>query len=356
MITLLGHQITFVQIVYIIFGIGILVFVHELGHFIFAKKYGKVEKFTLGFGPEIIGFTKNGTRYAICAIPLGGMTKMPGESIETSTGAEGEFYSLPWWKRLIIAVSGPAMNYILAIVLFTIVIYFWGLANPINEPIIGEVIENKPAAKSGLQPGDIILSIDDIKINTWEQMAEIIQKTVKKKLKFSIERNKNMLIIYIEPEFDPNRKVSIIGIKPGMKIEKVSFIKSVDYGIRAVIFQSIFTVKYLLDKLLKWETPEVAGPIGVAKILAEAARLGWDHMLNILAVISVALGLFNLFPIPLVDGGHILFSIIEGITKKHINKKFVEIANFVGLGLIILIFIFATYSDLARLGLKLIKQ
>lgn len=354
--SILGFQITIIQIVAIIFGIGLLVFVHELGHFIAAKRFRvKVESFTIGFGPEIAGFTRGDTRYALCVIPLGGMCKLLGESIDDATGSEEEFFSKPWYERLIIALTGPVMNYILGAVLFGMVIYFWGVGKPVDKPVVGELMPGKPAEKAGLQANDIILSVNGVKVETWAQMADIIHKSANVKLKLSVKRGENIFGVNITPETDPGSGNGLIGIAPPFEMSKVNLLQSAEYGVRMVIFQSVFTLKYLGERLIKWEKPELAGPIGVAQILAKAAKAGLEQMLNILALISTALGLFNLLPIPLVDGGHIMFSVIEGITGRRINKKVINVSNFIGLTLIVAIFLFATYSDLGRLGLKLSK-
>jgi regulator of sigma E protease len=247
------------------------------------------------------------------------------------------------------------MNYILAVMLFGVVIYFWGVGRPLDKPVVGEVISGKPAEKAGLKSDDMILSIDGVKITTWMEMAEIIHKSANVQLELRIKREESEFDINITPELDPVSKYGLIGITPAVEIRKVSILQSINYGIRSVIFQSVFTVRYLGERLIKWEKPEIAGPIGVAQILAKAAKAGMQQMLSILAFISTALGLFNLFPIPLVDGGHIMFSIIEGITGRRLNKKIIAISNYVGLALIMTIFLFATYSDLGRLGLKLSK-
>jgi regulator of sigma E protease len=155
---------------------------------------------------------------------------------------------------------------------------------------------------------------------------------------------------------DPASGMGLIGIAPQVTIEKVGIVSSVGLSVKLVVYQSVFTLKYLGEKLIRWEKPEVAGPIGVIQILAKAAKAGWDSLLHLLAVISVALGLFNLLPIPLVDGGHIMLAIIEGVTRRPINKKVVQISNFVGLAIILTIFVFATYSDLSRLGLNFGKM
>jgi regulator of sigma E protease len=338
------------------FGIGMLVFIHELGHFMMAKFFKlKVEAFAFGFGPEIFGFTYGETRYQLRAIPLGGMVKMPGEDIETSTGSPDEFLSQPWYKRLIIAFFGPLMNYLLAVVLFTIVIYFWGLTRPSPLPLIGQVMAGYPAATAGVQKDDKILTINDKVINTWEDMADSIHKMPGKEVKITVQRKEEKLNIVVIPKKDDATGYGLIGIVPAVEIEKVGLSGSVALSCKLVVYQSVFTLRYLGEKIVRWEKPELSGPIGVIHILADAAKTGLPDLLHLLAVISVALGLFNLLPIPLVDGGHIFTALIEFVIRRPIDKKIIQVSNFVGLALIVGIFIFATYSDIARMGLDFNK-
>ena len=356
MLHIFGFSITIYVFLATVFGIGLLVFIHELGHFLMAKKFKiRVEQFAFGFGPEIVGFDYGGTRYSICAIPLGGMVKMPGEDAATATGSPDEFMSQPWYRRMIIAFFGPFMNYVLAVVIFTIVFFFWGVSIPSEKPVIGDVMDGYPAKVSGIMSGDTIQKINGITINSWQDMAEVIHKSVSKKLKFSVLRANATVTLEMIPAKDPATGVGIIGIAPMVETKKTGLIDSFTMGIKMVVFQTVYTVKYLGMKIIHWEKPEVAGPIGVIQLLAKAAKSGIENLLHFLAVISVALGLFNLFPIPLVDGGHILLALIEAVTRKPLNKSAVQVSNFVGLSIIVFIFIFATYSDLARLGLKFMK-
>ncbi|MFH1368759.1 MAG: M50 family metallopeptidase [Elusimicrobiota bacterium] len=356
MITILGYEITILQIFTVVFGIGLLIFVHELGHFLMAKYFRlRVEKFAFGFGPELIGFTRGETRYSICAFPLGGMVKLPGEDIDSATGSPDEFMSQAWYKRLLIAFFGPMMNYILAVLLFAGVVYLWGVQKPVPDPIIGQVIEGRPAQKAGILTGDRIISVNAVQVKSWEEMASYIYKHPEENLRFIIERQEKRIKLDIRTAKDSKTGYGIIGVTPRMEYEKYGLAGSVNLGVKLAVFQSVYTLKYLGTKLIRWEKPELAGPIGVIQILAKAAKMGIDNILYLLGVISVALGLFNLLPIPLVDGGHITIAVIECVTRKPINKKLVQLSNFVGLGIIIFIFIFATYSDIARIVLDMKK-
>jgi regulator of sigma E protease len=350
---LFGLQITLIQIAATVFGIGILVFIHELGHFFMAKLFKlKVEKFTLGFGPEIIGFSHKETRYSLCWIPLGGMVKMPGEDIDSATGSPDEFLSQPWYKRAIIAFFGPLMNYILAVLIFTSVIFVWGLDKPSQKTIIGEPIDGYPAYKAGLKKDDLIKKINGREFEKWEEAADFIHKHPNEELDFTIARDNKDLDFKITTVKEPSSGVGVIGISPLMETEKVGLIPSAGYSVKIVIMQTELTFTYLGQKLIKWEKPDLAGPIGVVQVLAKAAKAGFQNLLYFLGVISVALGLFNLLPIPIVDGGHIMFAIIEAVTRKKNSKKMLLVSNFIGLAIIFGILILATYNDLLRLGLK----
>ncbi|MBN1622644.1 MAG: RIP metalloprotease RseP [Endomicrobiales bacterium] len=350
MINIFGYQITVLQIIFTVFSAGILVFIHELGHFIMAKKFKlKVEKFAFGFGPEIVGFTKNETRYSICAIPLGGMVKLPGEDIDSSTGSPDEFYSQEWYKRLSIAFFGPFMNYVLAVLIFVFVIYTWGLAKPSNMPVIGETVAGYPAEKAGLKAGDKITKINNVEIKDWLQIAGYIHNHPEEELNIKVLRDDEQVLEFaISPKIDKAQGVGLIGIAPLTENEPVGFISAFDISVRMVVFQSVFTLEYLWKKLINWEKPDVAGPVGVIKYLAKAAKSGLQDLLHLLGVISVALGLFNLLPIPILDGGHIFLALIEGIFRRPLNKKVIQTANLIGLTIIIFIFIIATYNDFTR--------
>ncbi len=342
----------FTSIISVIFTFGIIIFLHELGHFIVAKlQKVRVEKFSLGFGPEIIGKTIGTTRYSICILPLGGMVKLAGEQIEEAKGEKDEFFSQPWYKRIFIVGAGPVMNYVLAVIFFFITIFFWGIGTPSNKPIIGELRKGMPAEKAGLKPGDIILTIDGQKIKTWQDASNIIHKKGNQKIRMEIKREEKILVFELTPEIDRNLKIALIGILPEVKIDRVGIFKSFLLSIEHTFAVSIVYIQYIIEKIVKLEKPELAGPIGIAQIVAQTAKTGFSSLLILIGRISVMVGLLNLFPIPLFDGGHIMFYTIEGlITKKPINKKVLETANFVGLVIIISIFLFAFYSDFQRLG------
>jgi regulator of sigma E protease len=342
-----------INILLIILAFGVLIFFHEFGHFIVAKILRiKVLQFSFGLGKEIVGKTIKDTRYSLCALPIGGAVRLKGENIDELDLEPDSFFGKKWYERIAVVIMGPLMNYFLAIVLFSMLAYFYGVASFSNEPIIGEVIEGKPAYLAGFKSKDKIVKINDVDIKSWSQLAEIIHNSVGQELKFEVLRDNQKVIIKVVPELDKITNKGIIGITPGYEVKKVSILKSIEIGISQPISLSVYSIKYLFDKIKRLEKPELAGPVGVFQVLSKSVKSGIENFLYTVGIISTMLGLFNLFPIPLLDGGHILFSIVEGITKKLPSKKTYEIANFVGLSIIMFIFLFATYNDIIRIIYK----
>ena len=345
------------QIIAVVFGLGFLVFIHELGHFSVAKFYKvKILKFTLGFGREIWGFTKGETRYSLCLFPLGGMVAMAGENPDEAKGEKDEFLSLPFYKKIMIIFAGPLMNYIFAFFLFAFIFNLWGTSTISDEAKIGALAKDSCAQKAGLLINDKIISIDGENIENWLAITNSIKDKAEKEVNLKILRDdKEMDFIFVLDK-NPTTGSGMLGIQPLIIKEKLPFFETFYFSGYTVVYQTTFTLQYLWDKLIKWEKPEVAGPIGVIQFMANSAKSGLENYLRLLAVISVALGLFNLLPIPLVDGGMIVLFLLEGIIRKRISTKVIVIYNYIGLGLILLIFFFATYSDLIRLGIgKLFK-
>lgn len=352
-----GTYSTLIQIVAVLFGLGLLIFIHELGHFTVAKLYKvKVLKFAFGFGKELWGFTKGDTRYSICLFPFGGMVAMAGENPDEATGAKGEFLSLSFYKKILIVFAGPLMNYILAILLFAFVFSIWGEATVSMEAIIGNIASNSCAEKAGFLVNDKILSINNVEIKDWVTLVENLKDKAEKEVNIKVLRQEQELDFNFILDKNPTTGYGFLGIQPQTKKTIVPFFKSFYVATNTVIYQSTFTLEYLWNKIVTWEKPDVAGPVGVIQVMAKSARAGIESYVRLLAVISVALGLFNLLPIPLVDGGMIVLFLVEGIIRKKISTKVIGIYNYIGLSIILLIFLFATYSDLIRLGIgKLFK-
>lgn len=306
----------------IVFTFGLVIFFHELGHLIAAKRMGvRVEKFSLGFGPEWLGFTKGGTRYVVSLIPVGGYVKMAGEHPgEKRKGTPDEFLSQKWWRRILVVASGPAMNFILAIVIFSLMAFFVGIMIPHYESTeVGSVIPEMPAEKAGMLEKDKIISIDGKEVSNWKEMAEIIHSKPGEEISIKILRAKEEILLKIIPQYDEVRGVGLIGIGPAWHTRKYNFISSLFVGFEQTAFLIVLTLKYIWLMILGTVKPAVAGPIGIAQMVAQVARTGIYQLFSLIAIISAGIGLFNLFPIPLLDGGHAMFYLVEGITGKPLD-------------------------------------
>ncbi|MDR1952134.1 MAG: M50 family metallopeptidase [Elusimicrobiota bacterium] len=339
------------QILGIGIGLGFLIFIHELGHFTAARLCSvRVLTFSFGFGPDLVKYIYKGTKYCIKLIPFGGFVAMAGEDPDKATGASGEYLSLPWYKKIFIAFAGPLSNYILAVVFFAAIFNFWGVtqASPLAQ--IGDTVEAQPADKAGLKSDDIIKNIDGKSVNTWVDISENLKDKANKTILFTIQRGTYTFNVNVAVAPNPVTDLGIIGIYPKIIRENVGIFKSIEYGARSAIGQTIMTISYLADKILNLEKPDIAGPLGIMQVMAKATKDGVENYLTLLAIISVALGLFNLFPIPFVDGGMIVLFLIEGIIKKRLGLRIIQVYNTIGIIIIGGIFIFATYSDLIRLG------
>jgi regulator of sigma E protease len=353
----------------VVFAFGLVIFVHEFGHFIVAKKSGvKVEQFSFGFGREIFGFQQGETRYSVNWIPLGGFVKMSGETPEEYTGPafEGkstpqvgetdhsrDFLAQPWYRRVLIAMAGPFMNYVLATVVFFSMLMVWGEPIQINKTEVGEVMANRPAAKVGLKTGDSVVSVQGQPVEDFVDVALKIHDRPEMPTDIIVKRNGQEIKFTVVPERDKERGgVGIIGIRPATPIQEH---KKIGAGAAAqkAVWQcwniSKFTLYYLAQKIYAHEKPDVAGPIGITQVIVKAVKTGWEDFFFLIAMISVAIGLFNLFPIPLLDGGHMLYYVIEGVRGKPVSANVMNKANMVGFALLVSLFIFATFNDIQRI-------
>lgn len=334
----------------VVFTFGIVIFLHEFGHFLVCKLIGiRVERFSFGFGPEIWGFDYGSTRYSFSAIPLGGYVKPAGESPDEVTGDPSEYFSKPWYSRLAVVCAGPFMNYVLAFVLFTGVIFMAGEPVPSTEPVIGELISGFPAQDAGLEKGDRITGINGMEVKTWNQLAKIIHGLPGKEITLSYRRQDMHKDITIVPRSDPARKIGLIGIAQEVTYRKVGFVKSIKMGAHQCYFWTAYTVVTLASKIYHKEKPDLAGPVGIVSMVSKAAHSGLANFIFLVGLISVAVGFFNLLPIPLLDGGHVVLYIIEGISRRKLTGKVMQAVNSVGLAILLGILVFATYSDVMRM-------
>jgi regulator of sigma E protease len=336
-----------------IFVLGILVFIHELGHFLAAKWAGiRVERFSLGFPPRMFGKKIGDTDYCISWIPLGGYVKMAGmidESFdEKIEGKADEFSSKPIWKRAIVIGAGPFMNLALALALFTGVIYKEGLPEPV--PVIETVMEKTPAQAAGLQPGDRILNVAGREVKTWDELTAIINRLPDSSVALVWEREGKRMETMVTPILDPDRKVGMIGIRPQSVSREVSLgqaaLASATYGV--LLTQEIGkTVARLLSGQGSLKN-ELAGPVQIMKLAGDFAEKGLQKLLEFMALISLQLGLLNLLPIPVLDGGHLVFLGLEAVMRRPLSVKVRVVVHQIAMALLLALMVFITINDFRK--------
>lgn len=337
--------------------LSILIVVHEFGHFAVAKKMGvRVEKFSLGFGPRLFTKRKNETQYSISAIPLGGYVKLAGDSLEEYKGKPDEYFSKPPGKRFWIIFCGALLNYILGFLCFWF-IFFAGY--PALTAKVGGLIDGFGAKDAGILTGDKIIAVDGKKVEFWEDLQEIVQtKKAASEVKISVLReNKTQVIpVKIKEKQVPDilgqkRSVPLLGITPGDEFITVrhGFMESFLLGINKTRDLTVITYKALWRMVTaKLSIKEASGPLGIYFITSKVAHQGIIPILNLIGLISVSLAIFNLLPLPVLDGGHILLLAIERIRGKTMSVRIERIITQIGFTFIITLTLIVTYNDILR--------
>lgn len=325
-----------------IFVFGLLILVHELGHYFVARMTGiRVLELAIGFGPKIIGWTKNGIDYSLRVVPLGGFCRMLGESPEEAEDPDS-FPQKPILSRAAVLLAGAGMNLILAIIVFFIIFFFIVGVPGMESGTIGYVIEGTPAAASGLEDGDKILSIDGETVNSWNDVLAFISAKPEKEINLVIERGGIEFNYDIVTAIAPETGNGMIGIAPSM--QRYRFIPSV-----ATSFERFGLIIGSIFQVLTGQAPlDVAGPVGIIFVIGEVAQTGFVNLLLLTALISISLGVMNLLPIPALDGGRLFFLLVEAIRGRKIDPEKEGFIHFIGFALLIILILFVTYQDLLR--------
>jgi len=366
---LIGYVVPF------LFVLTIVVFFHELGHFLVGRWAGvKVLTFSLGFGPELFGFNdRHGTRWKISAIPLGGYVKFFGDETEASTpSAEALAHMTPEERNLsfhhkkvgpraAIVAAGPIANFLLAIVIFACMFTFFGKPN--TSARVDKVEANSAAAAAGFQTGDIVTAIDGSKIDTFSDMQRIVSGRAGERLTFTVKRGETNLQLQGTPELrevkDPFGNVQRLGVlgitrqtAPGDVVtERVDPATAVWLGVKETWFVIDRTLAYVSRIFTGRESADqVGGPLRIAQMSGQVASIGLGALIQLAAVLSISIGLLNLFPVPLLDGGHLLFYAIEAARGRPLSDRAQEVGFRIGLGLVLMLMVFATYNDILHLA------
>ncbi len=337
-------MLTFVASI-IIFGL--LIFAHELGHFIVAKRVGiGVHEFAIGFGPRLVSRQTGETAYSLRVFPLGGFVRLVGEDPEEVSEQES-FQNKPVWKRFAVIAAGPIMNFVLAVLLFS-VIYFAFLGVPLyGSTAIGELLPDGRAESEGLLPGDRIVTIAGREIGDWNELVAQINAHPEQEITIEYERNGRLQTVDIIPRRDSQTGVGLIGISP--ETRKFAFFPSLQMGFAHTGWFIRFIGVSIVQMVTGRVAPDVVGPVGIIQIVGEVARTGVVNLLSLAAIISVNLGLLNLLPIPALDGSRLMFLGVEAIRGRPVDPHKESFIHFVGFTVLILLMILIAYRDLVRL-------
>ncbi|TPI42164.1 RIP metalloprotease RseP [Mesorhizobium sp. B3-1-6] len=355
-----------------LFVLTVVVFVHEMGHYLIGRWCGiGVKAFSIGFGPEIFGFyDRRGTRWKLCAIPLGGYVKFVGdmnatssqpntEELESLTEAEREvaFHTQPIWKRAATVVAGPLFNFLLTIAVFAVLFSLYG--RPVLEPTVAEVTKGSPAEKAGIQPGDRFVKVDGSKVETFADVQRLVSGRAGDAIAFTMLRDGKEIDVTATPEpmeqqdaLGNKIKVAVIGVVNNAELGQPRLISYTPAG---AVVAAVEETGHVIERtgqflqrfaLGREDKCQLGGPIKIAKMSGQAAKLGFEWLVQLVAFLSVGIGFLNLLPIPPLDGGHLLFYGVEAIIRRPVSERMMEMAYRAGLFLVLGFMGFVFWNDL----------
>jgi regulator of sigma E protease len=333
-----------------VFVFGMLVLAHEFGHFITAKLTGmRVSEFAIGFGPKLLWNKRGETEYSLRMIPLGGYNKIDGMDPEEEKD-ERSFSSKPLWARALVIAAGSCMNFVLPVLLFMMVFLSSGIETVSDKPVIGSLIPGKPAIQSGIASGDTVLKVNGAPVASWRQVVETIRVS-KDSLKLEIRtKDGQTRTVTMIPEIDSKSGRSLIGIVPVIDRRIPGFFEAASLSVSHTYNIAGKMLLGLGQMFSGKAEADIAGPIGVMRLTGEMAQLGFIPLLQFAAFLSINLGLINLLPVPLLDGGHIVTLLVEAVRRKPLNANQIRYTQMVGMALLGLLMLFATFKDLLRLN------
>jgi regulator of sigma E protease len=326
---------------------GLIIFVHELGHYIAARMSGiKVLELALGFGPRLVGWSRGGTDYSLRIIPFGGFCRMLGEDPDERDDP-GSFAEKPLINRIFVVIAGPIMNLLLALLLLFSVYFFFVGVPATDSTAIGSVVPGHPAAEAGLRPGDQLTAIDGENVREWDDVVALIEGKEGQKVELDFLRNGKQEAVSVIPvaEETPEGSRGVIGITPRM--EKFVFTGAVTSTFQYISFVLVATYRTITGKV----PLEVVGPVGIISFVGQAASSGIVSLMLLTALISFSLCIMNLLPIPALDGGRLLFLLVEGIRRRPLDPEKEGLIHMIGFVILIALILLITYNDLIRLNL-----
>ncbi|MDX8434305.1 RIP metalloprotease RseP [Mesorhizobium sp. M4B.F.Ca.ET.215.01.1.1] len=355
-----------------LFVLTVVVFVHEMGHYLIGRLCGiGVKAFSIGFGPELFGFNdSHGTRWKLCAIPLGGYVKFVGdmnatssqpsaEDLETLSAAERAvaFHTQPIWKRAATVVAGPLFNFLLTIAVFAVLFSVYG--RPVLDPMVAEVVAGSPAEKAGILPGDRFVKVDGSTVETFADVQRLVQGRAGDAIAFTMLRGGKEITLTATPEpmeqqdaLGNKIKVAVIGVANSTELGQPRVITYNPVGaVGAAVEETGHVIQrtgQFLQRFLvgREDKCQLGGPIKIAKMSGQAAKLGFEWLVQLVAFLSVGIGILNLLPIPPLDGGHLLFYGVEAVIRRPVSERMMEMAYRAGLLLVLGFMGFVFWNDL----------
>ncbi|MDG4476879.1 RIP metalloprotease RseP [Thiovibrio frasassiensis] len=343
--------------------LGPLIFIHEFGHFLCAKLFGiRVLKFSLGFGPKVFGRTIGETEYLLSAFPLGGYVKMYGESLTDEVASDQEGFSFSHkaiWQRFLVVFAGPLFNLVFAVLLFSSIFAVMGVSQPVTEARIGAVTTGSPAATAGLAANDLILSINNAPVQEWNDVARLIKLSGGNPVTLQVRRADQTLTITGQPKMEEDKNIFgevidsryMLGIRVADELVHISPGEAIQTGAMhtwVLIKITLLGIVKIIQKVVP--ASELGGPIRIAQMAGQQMSAGWVNLLHFTGLLSVSLGVLNLFPIPILDGGHLVFFAVEAIRRKPLSIETRERLQMVGLILLVSLMLFVFYNDFRFLG------
>lgn len=353
-------------------ALTIIVFIHELGHFLVARWCGvDVEVFSIGFGKEIFGwYDRHGTRWKVAWIPLGGYVKFRGDAnaaslpdadaLTRAKGDPGNFHGKPVWQRAAVVAAGPIANFILAIFIFAAAFMIVGA--PVMEPRVDEVLPGSAAEQAGLRKGDLVTSVDGSQISDFSELQQSVMMRAGDPIILGIDRNGEKLNVTVTPQlkeepdgFGGKLRIGLLGVRHNpdgaIRFERMGPVQAVTSGAKRTWMIVESTFRYLGKMVTGRESADqLGGPIAMAKAAGDAASMGLAQFVSVIAFLSVSIGLINLFPIPMLDGGHLVYYAIEAIRGKPLGEQAQEWGFRIGFSLVIMLMLVGTFNDLVRVA------
>ena len=339
-----------ITIIASVFVFGLLVLFHEFGHFIMAKATGmRVDEFAIGFGPKLVSKQVGETVYSIRCVPLGGFNDIAGMDPADNDAGDRGYCEKSVWKRMIVIVAGPLMNFFLPIVIFFLIFMTAGVSSPSTRPELGEVMPDQPAALAGLKKGDRIYAINEKSVTTWDDIVRIVREADGSPMKIAYHRGGEERQATVIPVHDKQENRMMIGVMGALDTRQPSVAEAAS----TAVWKTGYVIYHMVEGLVQIFTgkaaAELAGPLGVMQMTGTVAKLGLAALMNFAALLSLNLGVINLLPIPALDGGHFVTLLIEAFRGKPLGEKALHYTQMAGITALVALMLFATKNDIVRI-------